>query len=80
MNFIVSDPAMDGEVEGLSFRGLELHLGREPGVLWWQKTSFFFQLNQYQFANGVVVIHLNFKNLQVDRTREKCDIEACYKF
>ena len=77
MNFIVSDPAMDGEVEGLSFRGLELHLGREPGVLWWQKTSFFFQLNQYQFANGAV--HLNFKNLQVDRTREKYDIAAFHK-
>ena len=77
MNFFVGDPAMDGEEEGLSFRGIEFHLGREPGVLWQQKTGIFLQLNQYQFANGVVVIHLNFKNLQVDRTREKCDIVAC---
>lgn len=47
----VSDPAVDREGKGLSFRGLDLHLGGKPRVFWEEKERLFVDLNQQQFSN-----------------------------
>lgn len=57
MHLAVVDPAVDGEVIGGTFRGRDLHLGREPRVLGEQREALLVQLYQDQLPEGLGAVH-----------------------
>lgn len=65
LHLVVLNPAEDGEDIDVTFRGCDLHFGREPRVFRKYRELLLVELYQDQLSEGLGAAHCEFRHLKM---------------